>query len=184
MEFSYRISEADYLAAWKMQLKNTSRSRDLRSIAIWVGINVCLLIGWFVVSHRPVSVLEIESPSRSASSTSLMSSILVVIGLVVLGNVLYRVKKRSSLLREMYWKNPVMQGEFTVEATSEEVKSRNTAGTSSASKWDVYESWSEEKNLMLLTMRNETFSILNLAALSAQQRDELRTIIAAALPKK
>jgi hypothetical protein len=84
----------------------------------------------------------------------------------------------------MYWKNPSMQGDFTVDITADGVSSRNTAGTSSTSRWGLYEFWSEEKDLILLTLRNETFSILNIAALSTEQRNELRTMVGAALPQK
>jgi len=184
MEFSYKISEADYLAAWKLLERKTSHPRDLRSIAIWVAVNICLLIAWFVVSHRPIPVSELESPSSHASSGPLLTSILVVIGLVTLFRILYRVKNRSTILRKMYWKNPSMQGEFTVDITADGVRTQNTAGTSSTSRWEVYEFWSEEKDLILLTLRNETFSILNLGALSTRERDELRAIVAAALPLK
>src|SRR5579859_3619900 len=106
MEFSYKVSEADYLAAWQLLEKKVSRPRDFRTIAILVVVNICLLIAWFVVSHHPVRVSELESGSSSASSSSLLTSILVVIGLVTLGRVLYRVKNRSTILRRMYWKNP------------------------------------------------------------------------------
>lgn len=184
MEFSYKVSEADYLAAWKLLEKKVARTRELRKIAILVVINICLLIAWFVVSHRPLPVSELESPSSHASSSSLLTSMLVVIGLVTLGNVLYRVKNRSTILRKMYQKNPSMQRVFTVDITTDGVSSRNTAGTSSASRWELYEFWSEEKDLMLLTLRNETFSIVNLAGLSTERRNELRTIVGAALPQK
>ena len=184
MEFSYRISEGDHLAAWNLVLKNNFRSKDSRTIAIWVVINVVLLAVWFVVNRRPIPVQELESSSSYASSYSLLTSILSVIGLVTLGRILYRLKKRPAILREVFQKNPLMQGEFTVNITADGVSYQNTAGSSSSSRWEIYESWSEDNDLIVLNLRNESFFILSVKALSAARMRDLQEILSAALPQK
>jgi len=77
-----------------------------------------------------------------------------------------------------------MQGEFTVSVTPQSISIRNTEGTSFTSVWSVYERWREGKNLIVLIFRSGGYSTLNIAGLSEFQRDELRGILAAALPKK
>jgi hypothetical protein len=88
------------------------------------------------------------------------------------------------LLRRRYRKDPSMQGQFTVNITQESISTQNTAGSSSRTGWNIYKHWREEKGLILLVFHSGAYFLLSLAGLSEPQRDELRGILAAALPKK
>jgi len=50
MEFSYRISEAEYLQAAKLKLKGGSRARFLKLLLFW-SLVVCLAV-FFSVYHK------------------------------------------------------------------------------------------------------------------------------------
>jgi len=50
MEFSYRISEAQYAQAWKLRRAGRSAQATLRTVVFWVFIVICLLILWAMVS--------------------------------------------------------------------------------------------------------------------------------------
>jgi len=86
--------------------------------------------------------------------------------------------------RSKYREDPVMQGEFSVEITPQGIATRNTAGTSAKSGWNIYEYWREGKGLTVLVLRSGAYFTLNVAGLSDVQRQELRGILATALPKK
>jgi hypothetical protein len=89
------------------------------------------------------------------------------------------------ILRRRFRKDPLMQGQFTVNITPESISIENATGTSSQSKWDDFFVWYEAEGVIVLVSRSKTSSILiGLAGLSEAQRDELRGILTAALPKK
>jgi hypothetical protein len=200
MEFSYRISETDYMRAMQLRRGPSVESRTLRTILFWVFILVCLVMLWTVV-ERSANQRGVEAPAQTAptsspeatgnpapaTTTSPARALLVNVGpFVVFICAWIFVLKRfgPTTLRRLYRKDPAMQGEFTVSVTPQSISIRNTEGTSFTSVWSVYERWREGKNLIVLIFRSGGYSTLNIAGLSEFQRDELRGILAAALPKK
>ena len=87
MEFSYRVSEKEYRAAWGLQLRRQSGSRVMKIIMFWVFILVCLLMLWTVVSGNPgtpktsntvqTSDQSSDTPESAASSEPIGQKLLV-----------------------------------------------------------------------------------------------------------
>ena len=71
-----------------------------------------------------------------------------------------------------------------VNLTKESVSIDNSAGVSSKSSWNLFDSWFIEKSLLVLKHRSGIYVAMSLAALSEAQQDELRGILTAVLPKK
>ncbi len=46
MQFTYRVSEADYQRAWKLRVKGISGNRTFKTVFVWVFILVCLMLLW------------------------------------------------------------------------------------------------------------------------------------------
>jgi hypothetical protein len=88
------------------------------------------------------------------------------------------------ILRRRFRKDPLMQGQFTVNITPESISIDNAIGTSSQSKWNAYRAWYEAEGVIVLVSRSWAGFLIGLAGLSEAQRDELRGILTAALPKK
>jgi len=185
MEFSYRISETDYLNA-ERPLK-ISKSSIVKTIMFWLIILACLmvLITWLQHSPQrapvvqPPTVHRVE-PSRNAwDYIEGFGPLLLAVGLWALTSVL-----GPKLLRRRYKKDPAMQGQFTVTLTPESISIQNTAGISTRSGWDSYFGWYEAKGVMVLFSRPATRFLVSLAGLSDAQQNELRGILTAALPKK
>jgi hypothetical protein len=187
MEFSYRISEAEYAAAFKLRSRQASGSAVVKTVMFWVFILICLMVLWTVVQHsvphpQPAEYRPSIPSSTNVSSTVLTNSLpfLAIAGVWLF--LLTRLGPRS--LRRLYRKDPNMQGEFTVEITPESISTRNTSGVSTTSGWNIYDYWREGKDLIVLIYQSSAFTVLNIAGLSDIQRDELRTILSLALPKK
>jgi hypothetical protein len=87
-------------------------------------------------------------------------------------------------LRKIYRRDPVMQGEFTVRLTLEQLLGQNSAGATWQNSWVIYDSWREKGSLVIVILRNQSYEILNLAALTEPERAELRGILTTALPQK
>jgi len=214
MEFSFRISQAQFLAAWKLNSKRGATFRVVKRILFWVFILICLCLLWGVVerssqhprSESPEQTAPIDATQATESSTPSDEAppgqsgtdsqvaranrghdLLVNVGpfaFLICFWLFLAFGFLPIVLRRNYRKSPAMQGEFTVDITPQSISIRNTAGTSYQSGWNVYEYWREGKDLIILKYISGGFSILNLAGLSGSQRDELRGILATALRRR
>lgn len=243
MEFSYRISEAQYAQAWNLGLGRRSPQAGLKAALFWAFIAICLLMLWAVVSKSASPGKEVEysysvlydkiengevldaiirgdelrghlkaspkeefrttlppdhedlvkammaarvtvtiKPKPDNSTLSLLLNVGPIVAIVVLWLVMARSGSMSLLPN--YRKDPQMQGEFTVNIAPAGISIRNTAGTSSQSGWNIYESWRDAKDLIVLKYFSGAQFILNIAGLSDMQRQELRSTLGNALPKR
>ncbi|MGA2890516.1 MAG: hypothetical protein ABSE51_20950 [Terracidiphilus sp.] len=167
MEFSYKISEAEYLSAQRPKFKGRGGA-ILKTILFWVVVLALLMIVFTVFQFKPG-----HSSGVSGMSAFVLQAYLIILLL------------QPILLRRQYRKDPSMQqGQFTVEITPESISIRNTVGLSSQSGWNVFRFWYEVTGVIVLITRTGTKQLLSLAGLSDAQRSELRSILATALPKK
>jgi hypothetical protein len=188
MEFTYRISEEEYLRATKLKLKEALRlGRIGKFIMFWVVILAGLMVTIsFVQKYRNQSPTQqeiVESvPTETPTSQIIENVVPVIVIFGIMAFVIFRGVPMQ--VRRMYRKNPMMQGQFTINITPESISTQNTAGTLSKTGWNIYDYWREGKNLILLVYHSGAYFLISLAGLSDAQRDELRGILAAALPKK
>lgn len=198
MEFTYRISEADYLAAAKLR-RGAVRTKSVgKTVVFWVFILICLMVLWAVIQRSknqsttssPVPAQTASDSSDSASAprranpanVSLYNFGPFVLIVAIWGFLLYQ--QGPSRIRKLYRRDPQMQGEILVKITPESFWSSNSAGSTSQQGWNIYKRWIESGNLILLVMRSQSYVILNVAGLSEMQRAELRSILSTALPRK
>lgn len=189
MEFSYRISEAEYGRAFRLRSRPSGQSTSVRTLAFWVFIMICLMTLWMIVqrtANQHGAAPAITAPvthSAHAGAASLVRNFLPFF--VLLGAWIFLLRRLGpAAVRRRYRKDPTMQGEFTVNITPQSITTRNTAGTSTQSGWNLYEFWREDKDIVILVMISGDYFTLSLAGLSEPQRGELRGILAQALPKK
>ncbi len=193
MKFSYKVSEAEFLRAWKLERKASTRS-SRKTAAFWILLMLCLLLLYKFLQfsqHRPepsarqpvpqATVSGPSSPGANTSATVQAAGPFIVLSGVWILIVGILVPMR---LRHLYRKDPRMQGEFTVNITPDSISTDNTAGTTSKSSWNVYDYWCEGRGVIVLMFYSGAYSILSLAGLSAPQQDELRGVLVAALKKK
>lgn len=189
MEFSYRISEAEYLNAAKLRSKGSVRFRSIkRSIIIWIAILAGIMVAMsYVQKSRQQSTSTQQETVESARAEDLPSRLIVNVGplIIFVGIIAFVIFKGVPMqLRRRYRKDPAMQGQFTVKITSESISTENTAGTSSKTGWNIYDYWREGKGLILMVFQSGAAFPISLAGLSESQQDELRGILCAAIPKK
>jgi hypothetical protein len=189
MEFSYRISEAEYLSAAKLKLKSDLRlGRIRKNIIFWVFIMVCLMLVFGVVQksrQQPKipdeATIQTIPPAQTASSM-ILNIVPIVVFFGIMGYLIFR--RVPMQLRRVYRKDPSMQGQFTMNITPESISIQSTAGTSSKTGWNIYDYWREGKGMILMVCQSGIAYPISLAGLTEAQRDELRGILTASLPKK
>lgn len=185
MEFSFKVSEAEFLRAAKLERKSSRRS-SLKTAVFWILVMLGLMFLYIAVqppghvpgvSSQPASVRALI---RGAAISQRIGPFLVISGVwTLIIAVLLPIR-----MRYIYRKDPRMQGEFTIRLTPDSISTENTAGSLSMSAWNIYDYWCEDKGVIVLRFRSGSYSILSLAGLSNTQRSELRSILSAALPKR
>lgn len=193
MEFSYKLTEAEFLRGARLERKASSRS-SLKTALFWMSIMAGLMILFASIRSRnpqaPVTssaaIFRSAQPNpatpgdKTAATLQQVGPFLVIAGLWIL-----LVKGLVPLrLRYLYRKDPRMQAHFVVELTQDSISTYNAAGTSSRSAWNVYDGWSEGEGIVVLMFHSGAYSIMSLAGLSPLQQDEVRGILTAALPRK
>jgi len=180
MEFSYRISEEEYLNA-DSPLR-ISKFSTVKTVVFWLFILVCLmvLITWVQRSSQRMPVVQQPTVRDVGSNNHVWD---YISGLVIVLPVVSLVL-RPKLLRRRYRKDPAMQGQFTVSVTPESIIVQNSVGTFCRSGWESFFGWYEAKGVMVLFSRRPFARILiSLAGLSDSQCGELRNILLTVFPK-
>ena len=193
MEFSFTVSDAEFRRSWRLARKAPSRS-SVKTAAFWIFIMIGMVLLYRYVqpsNHQSAAAYHlvfsrssfVAAANRVASLSPFSERVgpfLVLAGvwvLVVGGLVPLR-------LHYMYRKDPRMLGQFSVNITRDSITTETSMGTLSKSSWNVYDYWSEEKGVIILIFHSGAYSIVSLAGLSEAQRDELRAILSAAIPKR
>jgi len=189
MEFSYRISEAEYLNAAKLKFKGSFHLGRIKKVVLfWFLVVICFLIFFAFFPHgqpqQPVSddaAIQTATPSQAVNwiLTNLLPFVIVV---GVFAYVIFRSVPMQ--LRRIYRKDPLMQGQFTINISQESISIQNTAGSFSKTGWNIYDYWREGKGLILLFLHSGAYFLFSLADLPEARREELRGILTAAVPKK
>ncbi|MGD0632029.1 MAG: hypothetical protein ABR987_22075 [Terracidiphilus sp.] len=193
MEFSYRITEAEYLQASKL--------KPLRSFAFlvfkvvggiiffWFCAFVGLILLWALVQRS--GAVALQPAAKQAGAGQVLKGIVLNLGpffapfIVIGGAGIYLLfGLESTLRRREYRKDPRMLGEFTANITQNTILVRDASGAPSQGGGDRYEGWHESKGMIVLRLRSGGHSIVSLTGLPEPQRGELRGLLTATLPRR
>jgi hypothetical protein len=192
MEFSYKLSEADYLLASGTAAKRPGRpwarllaygNLTLVFLIIWGA----LLAGMFLEQSDLAGLNPSEIQTVPLVRQVVPASIVPALCLFCLVFLLLRMRilrwlDRQSR-REHFRADPGCQAETTVTLTPQSIAFRSVAG-SSESVWDGYATWAERNGILVLVTRAGVRKIMKIASLSESEKVELRGILSAALPKE
>lgn len=193
MEFSYKVTEEEFKAAWRLKRKASSRS-SFKTAVFWILLMLGLLmfyrsleiknnqpeitVGKLATQSIFVNTANFTPPSQESIADA--GPFIVLSGVwTLIVSVLIPMR-----LRLLYQRDPRMQGQFTVNVTKDYVTTENSAGTESKTSWNVYNYWCENKGIIVLMFHSGAYSILSLAMLSGAQKKELREILSASLKRK
>ena len=176
MRFEYTISEDNFLKGVRLSCRTQSRKAK---IILSLVILFLLLITVGPMISRGLQPEANDQPQLSSSSVWVPIPVITGCFAMALQAGYYGPRR----LRQLYRKNPAMQGVITVEITPDSIV-MESAEFSSRSKWNLYEFWSEQDSLIVLVLLSRVFVILNIADLAEPQREELRAILGSVLSKK
>lgn len=199
MQFTYRVSEADYQRAWKLRFKGGfAKNRTIKTIFFWVFVLVCLMLLWAIVqktkqagpdSSAPAAEEQSSDESGASSHREGPTAISLVENVgpfVLIGGIWFFMFFRMvpMRMRGQYRKDPAMQGTYTIDVTPAALAVENTAGLSSRVGWNLYDYWQESKGVIVLVMKSGAYFVISAAGLSEPQQADLREILSSVLQKK
>jgi hypothetical protein len=190
MEFSFTITEQDYVKGTRAAMKR-NRATTWKTILFSLFITICLVLLVGVVrKNSRVSEIDadrVESQPAQTQSFGDIRALTIQVapfaGLVgpFLFLFLFWVPYQ---MRVRYRKDTNVHGVFTVVLDTDSFALETSIGSSARSKWSAFKEWHETGDLVLLRYPSSQSQLLVLRGLSEPQREELRGILTAALPKK
>jgi len=193
MEFNYRVSEDEFKQAFRLRLKS-GRSNAGKTVLFWIFILICLIFLWSVVqrssssSNSSANVPVAHSSEGHSDHVGIGRALMVNVGpfllLLAVWFLALRNRQAAPATLGSYNRDPLMQGVFTANITQASVSIQNTAGYSVQMNWYLFESWREERTVILLLLKSGGCTILSTNDLSDPQKSELRGILSAALPQR
>ena len=185
MEFTYRLTEDDYVKSAKVKVKiNVPRpwSRFLSRIylgslffTIWFSIIIGRILEWLDVTGDKLGNLK---TSNLLISSILPAAILLFLVLLFVRILLFLPKRFQR--REQYRNSAQCQVATTVKASTERIAFRSEEGLSE-SQWKCYAGWSAQDGILVLQTFAGVRQILKIADLSQDQRDEFIRIVKTAI---
>jgi hypothetical protein len=194
MEFSYRITEDDYVRGCKIALKSKG-SKVFKVILFWALIVIVLTILFGVVqkythsSDTQMSQTEpqpdsdqVQAPpshpwANIAANVGPLVAVIAVWGFLLL----YWLPNAT---RRQYRKDTNSHGIVTVALDGDSFAFQSSVGISLRAGWNAFKDWREKDGLVVLQYPAGTFQFLNVARLSEAELQELRDILTVVLPRK
>ena len=191
MEFTYRVSEEEYLRAHKVARGMQLRPSTGKTILFWVFVVVCLVLLFSVIqksaSSHSEETMQARAQAPEVPTSVMVHNILVNIGPLALvpclwvGLWLFWIPYK---VRRQYRRDPNYHGEMTITLDADMVDVRSTTGFLWRNGWNAVDRWREKEGFLLLQMKSRGFLFVNVRNLSEPMREKMRSILAAALPGK
>jgi hypothetical protein len=192
MEFSYKLSEADYLLAGSIAVKRPGRPRArllfyaylaTLFLLLWGGLIIGMLLEQMdLVGISAAQIQGVQADKAIVPASIVPALLYFCAGLILLRTGFLRWFDRGRRL-EHFRTDPGCQAETTVIATAQSIAFRSKTG-SSESIWDCYSMWAERQGILVLVTHAGVRKILKVSSLSESEKAEFRGILSAALPKK
>ena len=176
MKFSYRVNERMYLEAFNLRFWKL-RVKVIFGVLVVIALLEILILSLAILEGLSTGIGLLQTIQGDSQRSSLLLLILIFF---VAGFVLLFPRWRVS---RIYRRNPARDGIFTASATPEHLEVTLEATGASCFKWSFYKYWKEGKNVIILATHSGQCQVLPKAGLSDAQQNELRGILAAALPK-
>jgi hypothetical protein len=192
MEFSYRITQAEYVRASRFGPARSFASKFFRVIMgfilFWVFVLVGLMLLWVVVERSsPPHPAQHQPAQKLAPPGAVFRAIVVTFGPFILiggAGVFLPFGLEPMLRRREYRNDARMQGMFNANLAPGSISILDSAGVPLLAGGDAYEWWREAKGLVVLRCRSGRHSIVSLAELPEARRVELRGILVFTIPKR
>jgi hypothetical protein len=180
MEFTTKITEQDFLDAYRLRCNSLVFIQRIATFILYLLTAFCgTLIVYAIIRVSP-------RPEDREVVNSLFVILLDVLPLEILTfvYVLFLKLYTPYRVRRLYRKDPSQHGENVVQLGPEGLSEKSSIGSNVHFPWAACAQWRESRRVVVLMLQSGLYFIFPKACLSAEQIGELRSILAASLPRK
>ena len=188
MEFTYTLTEDDYLKAATIKVPRSARRPWSRVLSVTYVVLFYLSVGLIVVAGRTLEWLDLTGdklgnlPIGSVLSSSIFPMLILPLLIFVLFKTVTYLPTRKTRIEQ--FRNCIgCTVATTAIVSSQSIAFRSEAGTSECS-WKCFAGWNSQGGLLILANHANTRHILKTARLEPAQSSELMQILATALPQR
>lgn len=190
MEFSYKLSESEYLQALKVAVKSRGIALRLLISYAWFAVLFLVIWGaflvevWIVSPEQQTATAPYNQPPSFLFLTigSILPALIYSMVVLIVVSLTFQWIRRGRGLK-YYRTDPACQAETTCTVTPRSVAFHSATG-SAESIWGCYKSWHERNGFLILTTRAGARKIVKISGLAESAKAELRALLTAALPNK
>jgi hypothetical protein len=187
MEFTYTLTENDYLNAAAIKVARSAGRPWSRLLSVTYIVLFYLSVGLTVVAGRTLEWFDLTGnklanlPLTGVMTSSIMPmTMLPLFFLILFKTVTYFPNQR--VRREQFRSCLGCKVKMTAVVSSQSIAFRSEIGSSECS-WKCFAAWNSQNGLLVLTNHAGTRQILKIAALNPAQHSELMQILSTALPR-
>jgi hypothetical protein len=188
MEFTYTLTEDDYLKAATIRLPRSARGPWARTLSTTYLVYFFLSVGLIVATGRILEWFDLTGgklgnlPIGDVLGSSIVPMlILPALVLILFKAVTYFPARKARI--EQFYKCIGCTVATTAVVSAQYIAFRSEAGTSECS-WKCFGGWNSQGGLLVLAGHTNTRHILRIAELEPAQISELMQILASALPHR
>ena len=178
MKFTTRVTEADFVAAYRLKCRSLHRRIASGIAYTWAAVFWTFLIGAAISEHNHPDELFLGQNASDFAHVLLPGAILILVWILV-----FRVYPPYAT-RRTFRRSTNLQCEILNEVNAEGLWQKTSGGSYGFSQWQDLSYWRESEEITIVVYPSDVFCILPKASLSSDQRDELRHILTKALPQR
>ncbi|WP_109485938.1 hypothetical protein [Occallatibacter savannae] len=188
MEFTYTLTEDDYLKAAAIKLARPTGHPWSRILSVTYIVLLYLSVGVIVATGRILEWFDLTGdklgnlPIGDLLASSIMPTAILPLGILILFRAVTYLPNRR-LRREQFRSCIGCTATTTAVFSLESVAFRSEAGFSQSA-WKCFARWKSQEGLLVIANHAGTRHIVKVAGLDQAQLTELMEILAAALPQR
>lgn len=178
MKFTTRVTEADFVAAYRLKCRSLHRRIASGIAYTWAAVFWTFLIGAAISAHNHPDELFLGQDASHFAHLLKPGALLILVWILV-----FRVYPPFETRRN-FRKSTTLQGEILNEVNEEGLWQKTSGGSYGLSLWQDLSYWRESEEMIIVVHPTNVFCLLPKANLSSDERKELREILTKALPQK
>jgi hypothetical protein len=176
MQVRYRISLEDFREAQALMRKLRRHYRVFRALLF-----VCLAPPSLFVLTAPLLIwMNRQNPDKAHATWAAVEPVLIVLGFVAV----YWALLHPLRIKRAYARNPALHREITAEINETRFTADDGAGNRTEQMWNTYDRFGEGKRIFLIGTPGNIFSIVSKSEMRESEIQELRALLAGAVPKR
>lgn len=178
MQFTTNITEDEYIDANRLKTRSLQRTAAsflayFLTAAFWI-----LLIGAWITEHIFHANILLGQNAAELQSTLFPGAIAFLLWIIAFrAYPIYSARRKFRNAQNL-------RGDLFQEITSEGLMQKTAHGSYGFSRWQDFSYWRESKKMFIVVDPTNVFCMIPKANLSREQRNEIRSILTAALPRQ